>query len=71
MDFGLAKREAGEISMTLDGQVRELPLHEPGASQGRGSRRDPAATSTVWESSSISFSGRAAVRARRGCSCIR
>ena len=37
MDFGLAKRDAGEITMTLDGQVLGTPAYmSPGAGPRRG-----------------------------------
>ena len=39
MDFGLAKREAGEITMTVEGQILGTPgLHVARASPRRGPR---------------------------------
>jgi WD40 repeat protein len=45
MDFGLAKRDAGEITMTLDGQVLGTPAYMPpeqarGEAHGVGARGD-------------------------------
>ena len=50
MDFGLAKRDAGEITMTVEGQVLGTPAYmSPGAGPRRGATRSmAAATSTAW-----------------------
>ena len=50
MDFGLAKRDAGEITMTVDGQVLgHAGLHDPRAGPRRSATRPTAAaTSTRW-----------------------
>jgi len=37
MDFGLAKREAGEITMTVEGKVLGTPAHmSPEQAKGEG-----------------------------------
>src|SRR5262249_37615619 len=39
MDFGLAKRDAGEVTLTLDGQVLGTPAYRsPGQAKGEGHR---------------------------------
>ncbi len=52
MDFGLAKRESDDASMTKEGQVLGTPAYMP-PEQARASRAGstPGATSTAWESS--------------------
>jgi serine/threonine protein kinase len=41
MDFGLAKSEAGEVTMTLDGQVLGTPASmSPEPAKGEGHRLD-------------------------------
>jgi len=47
MDFGLARREAGEVTMTLDGQVLGTPAY---MSPEKLTGRTVAATSIHWES---------------------
>ena len=54
MDFGLAKRDAGEITMTHGGPgPGHARLHEPRAGPGRRrTRSTAAATCTAWAWSS-------------------
>ena len=55
MDFGLAKRDAGEITMTSDGQVLGTPAYmSPEQARGEAHQVDGRATSTAWASSSTS-----------------
>ena len=57
MDFGLAKREAEETSMTEEGQVLGTPAYmSPEQARGESRGSTPAATSIASGSSSTSCS---------------
>jgi serine/threonine protein kinase len=54
-DFGLAKRDSGEITMTLEGQILGTPAYmSPEQARGKAHGRPPPATSTRWGSFSTS-----------------
>jgi serine/threonine protein kinase len=54
MDFGLAKREAGEITMTMDGQVLQTPAYMP-PEQARGDSHNVDRRADVYSPGVILF----------------
>ncbi len=51
VDFGLAKREGGEITMTVDGQILGSPAYMPPEQRGaKGTPLIVEPTFTRWES---------------------
>jgi serine/threonine protein kinase len=53
MDFGLAKREAGEVTMTVDGKVLGTPAYmSPEQAKGEAHSAD---RSSYWKAMNMEF----------------
>jgi serine/threonine protein kinase len=73
MDFGLARREVGEVTMTVEGRVLGTPAYMSQSRPGdQRTRRIGAATCTRWGSSCSKCSpANALFGATSGCSSLR